>query len=1103
MYLTKRITNLLARTSLLKVIGLVIGFNISACDCSQRGGVKQDGSLVMSISNTKLIGTKRTIEAVLKLSDDSKGALLDNFKLKVSFLKQEGGLGSTIKYNAYADGEDVLKKIRTPLVEESLIHFTKDKELAFGDDPLKVSFSVRPGKGVTSLVAIFTLVDAANQPIGDDIEVTWEEEKQPINLTLERISAEHMKGSNKAIQLKISNYETQQLEMNELKLKAVRTIGTSAIIDGSISITNTNEYEIALGELMNNESIIQDLNIISNQDIKAEYTLQILYKGKLIGNEIKANWEKGIELTLNGIKYDKVTQSIIYTVTNTGSITANNLKIQYTSKTAGIKLGGNYLGNVSRTQNLNTLNPGAILENQVLGKLDFSSNKSADFEFKITCEEGFTLTQRHTFYDEDIDLYIDKLIYDQANGLVIYNVKNKGTAKTTHKVKLKYSNVSEDDNLDGKTVLLENSSSATIDLGEISGNNGEAGDRKLAIDFKYADKASFKFELIYNENILIHETKTEIFKAKPVQLKIVPLTSLRLIGPQRAIRCKIELGTDSRSLKHIDTSKLSLAITNSLKNDAYLSLTPGKAHIDKLTGKDLGALGNEVTLHVNSNGNKEAQFNFHIEYKGKYLITNPLSIDWKEVTLEIIELDDFINDDIATFKLKNLNTLDSIDTESIHIELLSNNEAAFTLLDTNNIPKGNITTLHQLAEHLNLLQPTKATESIRFSLTNANGKKEATITLVAKQGTSELARKVVSWKKEENLITHGFEKPTFENKEVKKITLFNAGPTLDANTTEIQLTNDKNIQFNLNGNIGNKFKINLKDVIGKDNFIKGETTELSLQIADGVHEYSATFTLRILDNNKDTIGGYLLTWTNSQKLIDIKESLNRIRTIIEEISSIQENTYTLEDEDKLTLKIWEESVEKIIDKQIVLKDILENIKDIDSIDNPSRDIQTEKLRNIQEWNEDTERYILNSLIYASNNMEHFAKKIKAEEGSKASRGGMGVILLSSDRIATKAWFMSISKLKKKLSVFQEIKADADKVIEKANEFYKRIQGIMDTPTRGNIEQNKIINTKIPQAELDRISASPHIKTPRRTQGFSHKKNNSNEDPKARRTLFNG
>ncbi|MHB9147547.1 MAG: hypothetical protein ACYC2U_03890 [Candidatus Amoebophilus sp.] len=1093
MYLTKKTSNKYTYISLIKIMGLIVGFNIAACNCRQaEAGIdtSQDGSLTMTISDTKLMGSSQTTEVSFNLSDNTKEALLENFKLQASVLKEKGGTGSKIKYNTYVDGKPAPKK--GTFVDKKLIRFTKDEKLVPGDTPLKVGFKIKPGEGVTNLVVKFTLLDAANQPIDNSIKVTWKEKKQPIKLALERMSPEHIQGANKAIQLKISNLGTQQPEANQLKLKAIRTTGTSAVINGAILTTNTNEYEIALGKLTHNESIIQGLNIIPNEDIKTEYTLQLLYKGEPIGNQIKASWEKGIELTLSGIEYDKANQEIIYTVANTGSVVASNLKIQYSSKTAAIKLDGNTLGNTLRIKNLNDLGPDAILENQVLGKLDFNGSKSADFEFKVTCEEGFTITQHHTFYDEDIDLYIDKLVYDQGNEVIIYNVKNKGTCKTTHKVKLKYSNVSEDDNLDGKTALLENSLSATIDLGEIPGDNGETGDRKLAIDFKYANEASFKFELIYNGITITHATKAENFKAKPVQLNIVPLTSLRLMGSQQEIKYKIELGADSRPLDHIDTSKLSLSITNLLRNSAYLSLTSGKAPIDKLAGEDLGALGNEVALHINSNGNREAQFNFDIEYKGECLATNLLSINWEEATLEIIVLDDFINNDIAIFKLKNLNTLDSIDTKSIHIELLSSNNAEFTLLETGNTTLGKTANLHQLVDHLNLLQPDKATEPIRFKLVNPNEEKETIITLIVKRGTNELARKDVLWKKEENLITLSFKERTFKDEEVREIILLNEGPTLDANTTRIQLTNDKNIQFKLNDSIENRINTTLKEFIGKDNFIKGETTKISLQIVHVDNEYSSTFTLKILDNTNDIIGGDELTWTNSQKLIDIEGDLSRMVTIIVEIIPIQEYIGTLEKEEKLTLKVWGENVKEIIDKQIELKNILKNrLKDIDSIDNPNRDAQTEKLRNIQESYKDIEEYILNSLNYASDNVEYFAQKIKeAKEGSKTS-GVMGVVSLNADKTSIGAWYRALLELEKKFGIPKNTKT----IREKARESIKEV---MDPTTIENSESN----TNSSQIELDNISASPHIKTPRRTQKFSHKKNNSNEEPKAKRSLFN-
>ena len=1107
----KKITNIYAYTSLLKVIGLVIGFNISACDCRQAGTdtTKQDGGLVMSISNTKLIGATKTIEAVFKLSDDSKGALLDNFKLKVSFLKQEGGSGSTIKYNAYADGKNILTKTKTTLVEERLIRFTRDKELSPGDDPLKVAFSVRPGKCVTSLVASFTLLDAANQPIDDNIEVNWEEEKQPINIVLERVSAEHIKGANRTIQLKISNYGTQQLDVNELKLKAVRTIGTSAIIDGSVLTTDMNEYEMTLGEPMNNKSIIQNLTIIPNKDVIAEYTLQLLYKGELIGNKVKAYWKKGIELTLSDIEYDKTTQSIIYTVANTGSVAASNLKIQYTSKTAGIKLDGDELEiDKPRIKSLNNLNPGAILKNQVLGKLNFSKNKSADFEFKATCEEGFSTIQHHTINAEDIDLYIDKLIYDQANGLIIYNVKNRGTCRTMQKIKLQYSNVSEEDNLEGKTVLIENSNSATIDLGEISKNNGETGDRKLAIDFKYADEASFKFELVYNGNILTHETRIENFKAKPVQLKLIPVTPLKLMGPEKTIKYKIESIEGSRPSANIDASKLELIATNELGNVAYLTQTLGGAAIAKLAGDILkNNLDKESELYINANRAKEATFSLVLKYKNTF-IPQPIRITWEEAILKIVEVTELINDCISTFKLENLRSTESIPTGSISIQLLSSNKAEFVLLTPDNSEASTSANLDHLTNS-NLLVSSKLSEPIRLKLANSNGEAQATITIIAKHGNVEVAKQEILWSNLEMNINLKVNNRYFNQLDVNEITLINSGPTISTDKIKIKLTNKQGITFKLGNWRGDKITIDLKEILGKDKLVKDKTQKFYIQIEGLNEQYCAELILKVLDVNNNLINGDRLVWTNDNKLytdlgITIIDKLNQEFEILKRRSdTIKSNFQEAKKEKKeINTAIWYDYIEQIMNNQKELNTAIENTRNKFNnmcaqkvlIDEISSSIERIYLSDFNKQYTERTKYIAQSLDYVNQQIEESVSAIeKSQQDTSENSGVIGNVrkqAIKEEKEGNEALIDLWLGILIKLSNEEAKDSLVCKALEKAQNISSLAKEIVTTPIKNQEALRKLNAQRVPKNKLAYRSLTDEFNATIRTV-FNWRRNDKN------------
>lgn len=873
----------------IKLLSLILICNIYACNCGKSGSAKQpSGKLNMEFLSTSLIGADKNIHITFRSATDDIPVDLKDYKLQISFLSEENGIDSKVAYKIYQNGNVIF--MENPSIEEPLINLLGADKIENQANPIEVDFTFLPGKNVTKLTANFKLLDVEGNSI-DEEEITWEEAKTSINLVIERTTAEYLQGDNKSIQFKITNQGAQAIVAGESKLKIKRVIGNSAIINKTTATAIPNEYELVLGTLKSGEIIIEDLTINPGTDKNTKFEFCLMHKEKQIANStIYVDWQKGVELVLKDLNYNPKTQEITYTIENKGTIAPTNLKLEYSSKTSNLKLDGNGLvANHQQIQDLANLklDTETSIKDQVLGKFDFNGNKSADFEFKLVYEGGNTVAQSHTFNTQGVKLSINKLEHDQEKGKILYSIKNEGTAKAEN-VKLRYTNISNNENLDGKAALLEKATTGTINIGDIAGNNGETGDRELALGLKYADEATFKFELLHNGVPIAQEEKQQTFHAKPIKLELLPISSIGtlvdrdtfiLTGDQQEIKCKIvEVQEAGRSLANIDMSRLNLTIREEAGNNAYISQNREGIPVDKLSAKDLGGINNEISLYINTKKASEAKFTLTLEYKGTPIYNaSPIYIDWKESTLSILEANNFINNDIASFKLKNLNTLEAIDCKSVTIEITSNNEANFVLLksDTKEM-LSNKTTLDQLTGD-NLLTSSETTKPITFKLENANGKDNATVTIIVKRGTQSISQ-TIAWENQPTKLQITFIIPEgdftsnkeddkiFQDNQIITINVKNIGNTINTERINIQLINDKGIKFKLEGIDGDNINSNLNEVVLKQQLITNETVSISLQILDNPKDAYCTNLNFSISDNQGKLYTKKLYWVNFETL---------------------------------------------------------------------------------------------------------------------------------------------------------------------------------------------------------------------------------------------
>lgn len=279
---------------------------------------------------------------------------------------------------------------------------------------------------------------------------------------------------------------------------------------------------------------------------------------------------------------------------------------------------------------------------------------------------------------------LGKLAYNSTNATITYTIQNAG-AEEVKDVQLRYINISTNDIEKG--AVLNNQQSGTINFPTIPAGKSTS-ERTLAVDFKTATQAIFKFEVICQGSTVENATRIEKLVDRVPKLKLVPITPTSLVGSNREIRFKIEKQDDSGN---VDISKLELLITEVLNSDAKVYYKG--VEVTKLANSALGTIGNEIAFVIQPGTDLVASFVFQLMYQGNKL-GMPETFIWMEPSDPNQELFGAASRNDAT-RLKKLLQIPGIDINSVHrllcqtplhLAIQLNSQAAMeTLLAADNI----------------------------------------------------------------------------------------------------------------------------------------------------------------------------------------------------------------------------------------------------------------------------------------------------------------------------------------------------------------------------------------------------------------------------------
>ncbi|WP_187146241.1 ankyrin repeat domain-containing protein [Candidatus Amoebophilus asiaticus] len=290
-------------------------------------------------------------------------------------------------------------------------------------------------------------------------------------------------------------------------------------------------------------------------------------------------------------------------------------------------------------------------------------------EFKLTDNKGSVPTTRNVTWKKgvvpEVQLKLAKLVYNQANGTIIFNIQNS-TAVLVKDVQLRYTNISTDDA--EKTVALNGQQAGIININNINAGS-PTEDYVLSIDFKLATKAKFKFEVLYQGNPVKDATIEQYFDDKPPVLKLIPL---HRTASDKKIQFKIEKEANSGN---IDLSKLKLLITETTGSSAEVYYN-GKG-ITEIIGINSGNIGDNITFIIHAKEAVEASFALQLVYDiSKIGIAQTFSweIDANEATealFKAIDLRDEASVAALLAKGANVNAVDHESETPLHLAVIN------------------------------------------------------------------------------------------------------------------------------------------------------------------------------------------------------------------------------------------------------------------------------------------------------------------------------------------------------------------------------------------------------------------------------------------------
>lgn len=134
--------------------------------------------------------------------------------------------------------------------------------------------------------------------------------------------------------------------------------------------------------------------------------------------------------------------------------------------------------------------------------------RSLEMELKLLDDEDQVIQKSTVRWKQDRSLSSIRIEigHNQVNHRVIYALDNEGENTLTG-IRLRYTNISTDE--EGKKVLLDNQVSNTLHIPQLVGG-GRTENQFIAIDFKNAQKATFRFEVIDQQNQIL-ATREEVF----------------------------------------------------------------------------------------------------------------------------------------------------------------------------------------------------------------------------------------------------------------------------------------------------------------------------------------------------------------------------------------------------------------------------------------------------------------------------------------------------------------------------------------------------------------------------------------------------------------
>jgi hypothetical protein len=463
----------------------------------------------------------------------------------------------------------------------------------------------------------FKLVDSQSQSSanititikqGDTVigtqQVIWSKKAIQLGLVVEN----YVLGS-KQVTYKITNKGTEAIsDTDQVTLayhndqssnKATLASSSSAIIKAIIKI----DYIAPNGELF--ASLMLDLD----QEESATFTFELLYDKTSVA-KASVTCQEDVQLILD-INYDPSDpqQLVHYEITNKGTDQANQVSLRYKTANTYATIANHSTGHIDHLDipASGHATTGKLTGN--LGKLDFNGTQSTSFDF-ILSYRGKRTEITKVFAPKNLDLILEDLKYDPSTQKLTYTVTNKGTDAVAEqdKITLRYKNKAASNTA---TLQPNGKTPAPLDtlLLKSIAAKGQMTDF-LSLDLKNNLNAEFEFALYSDEK--------QVGAPKPVNFNIqLEITEPVLNQATNEVTFKVH------NKGNVPTTK-DIFLTYDNKdhsNRAQFTDLKGKVITNNQIPNSIpaGNYSDEQKLNLKFSGEKEATFNFKINYQGNFI----------------------------------------------------------------------------------------------------------------------------------------------------------------------------------------------------------------------------------------------------------------------------------------------------------------------------------------------------------------------------------------------------------------------------------------------------------------------------------------------------